>query len=72
MGFGGLVGWVFFFFFVVCGLNEWREVWDVVCGCLREAVDERALYDGEAVVLRLLVGILGLRWWFGGCGEEIL
>ena len=28
--------------------------------------------DGEAVVSRVLVGILGLRLWVDGCGEEIL
>ena len=43
--------------------------WDSVCGCLQEAVDERVVDDEEAVVLRVLVGILGLRWWVGGCGE---
>ena len=28
--------------------------------------------DGEAVVLRVLVVILGLRWWVSVCGEEAM
>ena len=30
-------------------VGMWQEVWDVVCGGLREAVGERASADGEAV-----------------------